>query len=308
MNKAALLSELKSYLIITAGLMISSIGWTGFIIPSDIVGGGIMGLSSLIYFLTDLPVGPTNLVLNSILILIAMKVLGKGFGIKTIYSLIMLSVFLTVFQYLIPEPIVKEKFMAAIIGGGLIGFSIGILFVQGGSTGGTEIIAMLINRKRNVSPGRVMIACDLVVISSSYIIFQSLETMVYGFVVIGLMSYVADWVLTGARQSVQITIISSKPDEVATQIASLINRGLSFVKGHGFYSKRDRDFIVMVVRKSESHMIFQTIKEIDPEAFVTVANVMAVYGKGFDSYKPPISRNKKKKTAIPDQSSVKQTS
>nr|WP_321409016.1 YitT family protein [uncultured Carboxylicivirga sp.] len=302
MNRATLISELKSYLIITAGLLVSAIGWTGFIIPSNIVGGGIMGLSSLIYFLTDLPVGPTNLILNSVLIIIAMRVLGKGFGFKTIYSLIMLSVFLTIFQYIITEPIVKEKFMAAIIGGGLIGFSIGILFIQGGSTGGTEIIALLINRKRNVSPGRVMISCDLIVISSSYIIFQSLETMVYGFVVIGLMSYVADWVLTGARQSVQITIISSKPDEVAHGIATQINRGLSFVKGHGYYSKRDRDFIVMVVRKSESHLIFQTIKEVDPEAFVTVANVMAVYGKGFDSYKPPISGGKRKKPTTTDQS------
>ncbi len=295
MNRATLISELKSYLIITAGLLISAIGWTGFIIPSNIVGGGILGLSSLIYFLTGLPVGPTNLVLNAILIIIAIKVLGKGFGFKTIYSLIVLSIFLTVFQYIITEPIVKEKFMAAIIGGGLIGLSIGIMFVQGGSTGGTEIIAMLINHKRSVSPGKVMISCDLVVISSSFIIFHSIETMVYGFVVIGLMSYVSDWVLTGARQSVQISVFSDRPKEVADHIAQEINRGISFVKGHGYYSKKDRDFIMMVVRKSESHIIFQAIKEVDPGAFVTVANVMAVYGKGFDSYKPPISGNKKKK-------------
>lgn len=302
MNKTTILSELKSYLIITLGLLISAIGWTGFIIPSNIVGGGIMGLSSLIYFLTDLPVGPTNLVLNAVLIALSMKVLGKGFGFKTIYSLILLSVFLTVFQYIITEPIVSEKFMAAIIGGGLVGVSIGILFVQGGSTGGTEIIAMLINRKRNVSPGKVMIACDIVVISSSFIIFKSLETMVYGFVVIGLMSYVADWVLTGARQSVQIFIISKKPDEVAEKISSQINRGLSFLNGHGFQNKSQRDFIVMVVRKSESHMVFQIIKEVDPDAFVTVANVMAVYGNGFDQYKPPLRSNKKKKNTLPNHS------
>ncbi|MCU4174923.1 YitT family protein [Carboxylicivirga sp. N1Y90] len=289
------MKELKSYIIITLGLLISSIGWTGFIIPSDIVGGGVMGLSSLIYFITDLPVGPTNLVINAILIAISMKVLGKGFGFKTIFSLIVLSLFLTVFQYIITEPIVKEKFMAAIIGGGLVGISIGILFVQGGSTGGTEIVAMLINRKRNVSPGKVMLVCDILIITSSFIVFKSLETMVYGFVVIGLMSYVADMVLTGAQQSVQIFIISKKPNEVAEKISSQINRGLSFLNGRGYHNKDQREFIVMVVRKSESHLIFQIIKDTDPEAFVTVANVMAVYGEGFDQYKPPISASKKKK-------------
>lgn len=292
--KATIISELRSYLIITAGLLISALGWTGFIIPSNIVGGGIMGLSSVIYFITGLPVGPTNLVLNALLIILSMKVLGKGFGFKTIYSLIMLSIFLTVFQYVFTEPIVSEKFMAAIIGGGLIGMSIGIMFVQGGSTGGTEIIAMLINKKRNVSPGRAMIVCDILIISSSYIIFHSLETMVYGFVVVGLMSYVSDWVLTGSRQSVQIFIISRKPDEVAEKISSQIKRGLSFLNGHGYKNRKQRDFIVMVVRKSESHFVFQIIKEVDPNAFVTVANVMAVYGNGFDQYKPPISGNKKK--------------
>lgn len=294
MTKAAFQKELKSYISITFGLMISTLGWTGFIIPSDIVGGGIMGLSSLIYFLTDLPVGPTNLVINAFLILISMRMLGKGFGFKTIYSLVVLSSFLTVGQWLFDAPIVQEKFMAAIIGGGLVGVSIGILFVQGGSTGGTEIIAMLVNRKRAVSPGKVMIVCDIIVIGSSYVVFNSLETMVYGFVVIGLMSYVADMVLTGARQSVQIFIISNKPEELAEKISSQINRGLSFLNGHGYQNRAQRDFIVMVVRKSESHHVFQIIKEVDPQAFVTVGNVMAVYGNGFDEYKPPISSKKRK--------------
>lgn len=289
------MKELKSYTIITLGLLISSIGWTGFIIPSDIVGGGVMGLSSLIFFITGLPVGPTNLIINAVLIAISIKVLGKSFGFKTIYSLVVLSLFLTIFQYIITEPIVSEKFMAAIIGGGLVGISIGILFVQGGSTGGTEIVAMLINRKHNVSPGKVMLICDILIITSSYVVFKSLETMVYGFVVIGLMSYVADMVLTGAQQSVQIFIISKKPDEVAEKISSQIKRGLSFLNGRGYHNRNQREFIVMVVRKSESHLIFQIIKEVDPEAFVTVANVMAVYGEGFDQYKPPISASKKRK-------------
>ncbi|MBR8534255.1 YitT family protein [Carboxylicivirga sediminis] len=292
MTKSVILKEAKSYAIITLGLMVSAIGWTGFIIPSDIVGGGVMGLSSLLYFIFDLPVGPTNLVLNGVLILLSMRILGKGFGIKTIYSLVTLSVFITVFPYFITEPIVTDRFMAAIIGGGLVGASIGILFVQGGSTGGTEIIAMMINKNHNISPGRIMVFCDIFIISSSFIVFESLETMVFGFVVVGLMSYIADMLLTGSRQSVQILIISQKPKEIADKLSSQINRGLSFLKGRGYYYAGDREFIITIVKKSESHMVFQIIKETDPDAFISVANVMAVYGAGFDQYKPPLNSKK----------------
>jgi len=292
MTKADLLKEGKSYAIITLGLMVSAVGWTGFIIPSNIVGGGVLGLSSLLYFLFELPVGPTNLVLNGILILLSMRILGKGFGFKTIYSLVTLSIFLTVFPYIITEPIVTDKFMAAIIGGGLVGASIGILFVQGGSTGGTEIVAMIINKNHNISPGRIMMFLDVIIICSSFFVFNSLETMVYGFVVIGLMSYIADMLLTGSRQSVQILIISEKPKEIAHKLSSQINRGLSFLKGRGYYYPGDREFIITIVKKSESHMVFQIIKETDPNAFISVANVMAVYGHGFDQYKPPLSSKK----------------
>ncbi len=289
MTKAVILKEARSYAIITLGLMVSAVGWTGFIIPSDIVGGGLVGLSSLLYFLFDVPVGPTNLVLNGILILMSIKILGKGFGIKTIYSLVTLSVFITIFPYFITEPIVTDRFMAAIIGGGLVGASIGILFVQGGSTGGTEIIAMIINKNHNISPGRIMVFCDIFIISSSFIVFESLETMVFGFVVVGLMSYIADMLLTGSRQSVQVLIISQKPKEIADKLSSQINRGLSFLKGRGYYYAGDKEFIITIVKKSESHMVFQIIKETDPDAFISVANVMAVYGSGFDQYKPPLN-------------------
>ncbi|MBK3517223.1 YitT family protein [Carboxylicivirga marina] len=292
MTKTELLKEVKSYAIITLGLMVSAVGWTGFIIPSNIVGGGVMGLSSLLYFVFDLPVGPTNLVINGVLILLSMKILGKGFGFKTIYSLVTLSLFITVFPYFITEPIVTEKFMAAIIGGGMVGASIGILFVQGGSTGGTEIVAMIINKNHNISPGRIMMFLDVIIISSSIFVFKSLETMVYGFVVVGLMSYIADMLLTGSRQSVQVLIISQKPKEIAHKLSAQINRGLSFLKGRGYYHPDDREFIITIVKKSESHMVFQIIKETDPDAFVSVANVMAVYGQGFDEYKPPLSSKK----------------
>ena len=164
--------------------------------------------------------------------------------------------------------------------------------MNGASTGGTEIIAMLVNKYRNISPGRVMMMCDLLIIGSSYIIFKSLETVVYGYVVMAVMSYVADMLLTGSRQSVQIFIVSSKPQEIADKLTGTLQRGMSFLNGRGYYSQKEREFIVIIVRKSESHIVLQTIKSIDPDAFVSIGNVMAVYGRGFDTYKPPLRTSK----------------
>jgi len=292
MKKSHILNEVRSYATITFSLIIGSLGWGAFIIPSDIVGGGIVGIASIIYYIFGISVGPVNLAINAILVLVAIKILGKSFGVKTIYSIVIFSGLISFFQVYFPEPIVKEKFMAAIIGGGLSGASIGILFMNGASTGGTEIIAMLVNKYRNISPGRIMMMCDLIIIGSSYIIFHSLETVVYGYVVMAVMSYVADMILTGSRQSVQIFIVSSKPQEVADELSRTLKRGLSFLNGRGYYSQHEREFIVIIVRKSESHIVLQTIKRVDPDAFVSVGNVMAVYGQGFDTYKPPLRTGK----------------
>ncbi|NPA37047.1 MAG: YitT family protein [Chlorobi bacterium] len=292
LKKQNVLKEIRSYTVITFSLFIAAIGWSGFIIPSDIVGGGIIGIASIVYYTLNIPVGPVNLLLNVILVVVAIKILGKSFGVKTIYSIVVFSALIAFFQVYFKEPIVSDKFMAAIIGGGLAGASIGILFMNGASTGGTEIIAMLVNKYRNVSPGRVMMFCDIVIIGSSYIIFRSLETVVYGYVVMGVMSYVADMILTGSRQSVQIFIVSSNPEQVADAISQRLNRGLSLIDGKGYYSRVKKEFIVIIVRKSESHIVLQTIKKVDPDAFVSIGNVMAVYGHGFDSYRPPIGKGK----------------
>ncbi len=291
-TKMGLLKEMLSYAVITLSLTIGALGWGAFIIPSDIVGGGVVGIASIVYYVFNISVGPVNLAVNAILVLIAIQILGKSFGVKTIYAIVVFSGLLSFFQVYFPDPVVPEKFMAAIIGGGLSGASIGLLFMNGSSTGGTEIIAMLVNKYRNISPGRVMMMCDLIIIGSSYIIFRSLETVVYGYVVMAVMSYVADMVLTGSRQSVQIFIVSSKPQEVADELSRTLKRGLSFLHGRGYYSQKDREFIVIIVRKSESHIVLQTIKTVDPDAFVSVGNVMAVYGQGFDTYKPPLKAGK----------------
>ncbi len=281
-NRNPLLNGLKSYSVITLGLFLNALAWTAFIIPSEIIGGGITGLSTIVFYATGLPVGATFFLINIVLIIIGIKSLGLSFGIRTIYGSIVLSVFLSVLQQFITEPVVSDKFMAAIIGGILGGGSVGLVFSQGGSTGGTDIIAMIINKYRNISHGKLILYMDVLIIASSYFIFQSIEVMVYGVVVMGVASYAIDMVLMGHRQSVQMFIFSKQPDLIAEQIANEIGRGVTLVDGKGWYSKTKSTVLMVVVRRYETNKIFRTIKYIDPDAFISISKVMGVYGKGFD--------------------------
>ncbi len=282
MTKHPFWDGLKSYTIITLGLFINALAWTAFIIPSEIVGGGITGLSVLIFYATGFPVGITFFAINIVLIIMGIKNLGLSFGIRTIYGTIVLSVFLGILQQFITEPVVSDKFMAAIIGGILGGGSVGLVFSQGGSTGGTDIIAMIINKYRNISHGKLIMSMDVFIISSSWFLFQSIEVMVYGVVVMGVASYAIDMVLMGHRQSVQMFIFSKKPDLIAEQIANEIGRGVTLINGKGWYSKADTTILMVVVRRYENNRVFRTIKTIDPDAFISISKVMGVYGQGFD--------------------------
>lgn len=294
-RKRLIWNEIISYSVITTGLFISSLGWTAFLIPSDIIGGGITGLSAIVFFATGIPVGPTNLAINAILIIVAFKSLGKGFGFKTIYSFTVMSVFLTILQTVITEPVVDDRFLSAIVGGILGGGAIGIIFTQGGSTGGTEIIAMLINKKRNISPGKIILAADVVIIASSYLVFGEIEAIVYGYVTMGVVSYVIDLTLTGNQRSVQLFIFSKHSQRVADAIGRDLQRGVTMVKGKGWYSDKDFDIVMAVVRKRESAHIFRMVKDIDDEAFISVGSVMGVYGKGFDQLKFKPKKQKSRK-------------
>jgi uncharacterized membrane-anchored protein YitT (DUF2179 family) len=281
-NNNPLRIAIQNYVIITLGLFINALAWTAFIIPSGLVGGGITGLSTLIFFASGVPVGVTFLLINVILIIMGIKSLGLSFGIKTIYGSVMLSVFLSLLQHYITEPVVSDRFMAAIIGGIMGGASVGLVFSQGGSTGGTDIIAMIINKYRNISPGKLILYMDVIVISSSYLLFHSIEVIVYGFVVMGVASYSIDMILMGHRQSVQMFIFSKKHELIAQQIASDVGRGVTLINGKGWYSKHESNILMVVVRRYESNQVFRTIKQIDPQAFISVSKVMGVYGEGFD--------------------------
>ena len=279
----------KTYSIVVFGLFLYSLGWTGFILPHQITGGGISGVGALIYYASGFPVGYTFFLVNILLIALAIKILGASFGVKTIFAVIAASTILAVMQPLFAAPLVEDKFLAAIIGGILSGLGLGIIFTQGGSAGGTDIIAMIVNKYRNISPGKVIMLCDIFIIGASFLVLTDLvpvkriETIVYGYVSVAVTGYVIDAVLSGSTQSVQMFIFSKKFDLIADGITKGINRGVTVVDGVGWYSKEAQKVVITLVRKHEVSDIYKIINEIDNDAFVSVSNVMGVYGRGFEA-------------------------
>jgi uncharacterized membrane-anchored protein YitT (DUF2179 family) len=281
-SKKRLFQEVKSYSITTIALFVMALGWTGFLIPNKILGGGVNGIATMLFWTTGLSTGITIVVVNIVLILIALRIIGAGFGVKTVYSVVVISAMFSILQYYIKAPFVTDRFMAAIVGGVLSGTSIGLVFTQGGSTGGTDIIALIVNKYHNISPGKIILLIDVFIISSSYFIFQSIETLVYGFVVMGVSSYTIDLVLTGFKQSVQLFVFSKNAEVIADRITRETGRGVTLIKGTGWYTKKEHSVLMIMAKKMESQQLFRIIKEVDPDAFVSLNTVMGVYGKGFD--------------------------
>ncbi|ALO15034.1 hypothetical protein L21SP5_01384 [Salinivirga cyanobacteriivorans] len=282
-TKQDVLKEMRRWVIMTFGLFINAFAWTAFLIPSKIIGGGLSGISTIIFYMTGIPVGVVYLIINILLVLIAIKILGASFGVKTIFSVLVLGGFLSLLQGLIKEPLVDDIFLSAVLGGLLAGAGIGIVFNQGGSTGGTDIFAMIINKYRNISPGRLILYFDVVIISSSYFVFDSVERLVYGFVTMAIVAWSIDMIMAGNRQSTQIFIFSKYYEEISKELNEHINRGMTLLDAQGWYSREPGKIVLVVTRKHEMPHVLRIIKSIDPDAFISVASVMGTYGKGFEN-------------------------
>ncbi|WP_167605174.1 YitT family protein [Maribellus sediminis] len=280
-----LFKVIEDYGIMTFGLFLFAMSWVVFIIPAQITGGGVSGVAAVLYYATKIPVSITYLSINAVLVIIAIKVLGANFGVKTIYSILVITAFFAIFQNLVKQPLVDDMFLSSVLGGGLSGIGLGLVFSRGGSTGGTDIIAMIITKYRNVSPGRVIMLCDVIIIGSVFLVFRSVEKMVYGYVVMWVVSYALDSFLSGANRSAQMFIISKKYEEISEFINKEAIRGVTLLEGSGWYTKQNVKVIMSVVRKKETGAIFRKIKHIDPDAFISMGSVMGVYGQGFDKLK-----------------------
>ncbi|MCI2082447.1 MAG: YitT family protein [Bacteroidales bacterium] len=291
------LRVLKEYAIITFGLLCYTLAWVVFLIPNRLVGGGITGLGVIVQYATGFNVSYFYFIVNSVLLVIGLKVLGNRFGIKTVYAVIVASLLLRFLPLIISEQFIREialqngKLLCTIIGGALSGFGIALTFTQGGSTGGTDIIALIVNKYRSIQPGRMILIMDVFIIASSLLIpdgenFGSkIATIVYGYIMTGVLSYVCDLTLSGSRQSVQIVCLSKKYAEIADRIIMEEHRGVTVLNGEGWYTKEESKVLMVVVRKAECNRILNIIKEIDRNAFLSVGSVTGVYGKGFDTIK-----------------------
>ncbi len=275
----------KDYLFIAFGIILYSIGFCGFILPENVVIGGLAGLGSIVYFLTGIPVAVTQLTINLTLLAVAYKVVGKQFVLGTIYGAVMISVCIGFAQPLFTHPVTDEPFLNVVIGGILCGIGVGTAFIHNGSTGGTDIIAAMVSKHTNVTIGRVMLFVDLIIISSSYLIFHSLQNIVFGIVVLIIMSYMCDMIVNTNRQAVQFFIFSRKWEEIATAINNDAHRGCTVLNGEGWYTKHEVKILLVMCRKIEAVTISRIVKSIDANAFLTQTNVNGVYGKGFDELK-----------------------
>lgn len=280
----------RDYVFITIGMAIYAFGFSAFILPQEVVIGGLAGISTIVYFLTGIPVAVTNYACNLFLLAIAYRIVGRKFVFGTIFGATMISVWLALFQPMFAEGlVVGEPFMNVVIGGIICGFGIGMTFIHNGSSGGTDIVAAIVTKRSNVTIGRVMLYCDVIIISSSFLIFHEVDKVVYGFVVLFLVSFIVDLVINTNRQAVQFTIFSTKWREIANAVNNEANRGCTVIDGMGWYSKQQVKMLIVMCRKIESVTIFRIIKSIDPDALVTQANVNGVYGKGFDQIKVKLS-------------------
>ena len=312
--KSSLATLVKEYALVTLGVVSYALGWTIFLLPNNLIGGGVSGFASILFYATGIPMGVTYFVLNILLLLIGTKILGTGFGGKTIYAIFMTSIMLSIMPKIVPSDFIHEfalsngKLICTFLGGIIAGCGIGLSISQGGSTGGTDIVALVWCKFRPASPGRVILIIDVGIILSSLCFPSYTETgellpfteklavVVYGLIQVTVSGYAVDVYLSGTKQSVQAFIFTKKYQEMADAIAFDMKRGVTVIPAKGWFSK-DETFVVMVVtRKNDLNMLLRYVKMIDPDAFLSVSSVMGVYGKGFDAIKvkSSVQKNDKK--------------
>lgn len=300
--------DLRDYIFIILGLSLYAFGFTAFILPEKIVMGGMAGLGSVVYFLTDrlheagsfplaIPVGVTMYAVNFILLAIAFRIVDRTFVVRTLFGMTVLSVIIFYFQpiFSVANILPNDRLLSIALGSCIMGVGIGTVFIHNGSSGGTDIVAAMVSKKSNVTIGRTMMMCDFLIVGSAYFVLgYAINEIVYGLLVTMLTGYMCDEIINSNRQAVQFTIFSNRWEEIATAINNDANRGCTVFTGMGWYSKHDVKMLMVMCRKIESVNIYRIIKSIDNEALITQCNVNGVYGKGFDTLKLKMKPTTKK--------------
>lgn len=293
-NKFSRLWEfIVDFLAINIGMAVYSLGWAAFLLPYHITTGGMTGMFAIVYYVTGFPVSYAILIANGILLLFALWQLGWKFTIKTAYAVLALSTYLTLGQQMMTQDdgtllqLLGEgqDSMACVLGAILNGLGIGIVFLSGGSTGGWDIIAALVNKYRNISFGRALLYLDFLVIASCWPIFHDWRMVVFGYVTLAVYTYALDMLINSARQDIQFIIFTNKPNEISQRIITETCHSVTSMNGEGYYSHQEIKVLITIVHKRESVQILRMIKETDPNAFVSQSRAEGVYGNGFKAIK-----------------------
>ncbi|MBR3775485.1 MAG: YitT family protein [Alistipes sp.] len=286
-------THIKEYLIMTLGMCIYSFGWIGCVLPAKSTSGAASGLAIVISTALqntmgwEIKIGTIVLVINVVLLIIAGLTLGWKFGIKTIYCIIALSMSMNMWQDILPADdfLHIDRFLSMVVGGVVTGIGVAMALMQGGSAGGTDIVAMIINKFRAISYGRVIFVLDLMIIASSLLVGFTIDAAIYGYIMTLVFGYTVDMILAGNKQSSQIFIISPKYEEITWVLNHELNRGATLIEGEGGYTHKHTKMIMVVCNNRETPAVMKHVREIDPNAFMTVASVMGVYGQGFQPIK-----------------------
>ena len=285
-TKAFFWREAKDYVMITIAMLSYCIGWAVFLLPNNITTGGVAGVTSILFWATGIPVQFSYFTINAVLLLFALKILGLKFCLKTIFAVTVLTVAVGIATENYTGHLLSDQpFMAAIIGSVFCGCGVGLGLANNGSTGGTDIIAAILNKYRDISLGRVIMICDVIIITSSYFVLKDWEKVIYGYVVLYVTAFCIDQVVNSMRSSVQFFIISDKYKEIGHRINKEPHRGCTTIDTHGFYSGKEVKMLFVLAKRRQSDVIFRIINEIDPTAFVSQSAVIGVYGEGFDRFK-----------------------
>lgn len=290
-------SVIWDYILLSLGTLLYCMGWTSFLIPNGIASGGLTGLCTILQFGTGIPIGWSFPILNTLLLIVGVIFLGKAFGFKTIYVIALSSV---LFEILPHFPVLEvtdipDKIMVALIGGVMESIGIGLTILRGGSTGGTDIIAMVVNKYWPVSPGRVYLITDLFIISLMLLVpDKGIVDMIYGFVVMIVFSFGVDYVLLGNKSSVQILVFSPKYQEIADHIINNVHRGVTALQSVGWYSQAESKVLLIISRKHQMNEVINEIMKIDKKAFISVSSANSVYGEGFEEIKTGLKLKKEK--------------
>lgn len=307
MTKQDLIYEVRDYFNITLGLMLYTLGFTVFLLPYEIVTGGIAGIGAIVFYSTGFPVQYTFFIINAALIILALKTLGWKFLTKTIYATFMLTFMLEVAQEIVVLPdgtfykLLGEgnDFMSLVIGCIITGTALAVVFLNNGSTGGTDIVAAVVNKFHNISLGKALIMVDFCIIGSCLFIdsFGAIDLrfrkVVFGLCTMLIECLMLDYVMYWQRQSVQFMIFSKKYQEIAFAISRKTDHTLTILDGHGFWTGRPTKVLCLLAKKRESVQIFRIVKQIDPNAFVSQSSVIGVYGEGFDEMKVKVKEDEK---------------